>query len=498
MQTTTYVRWSSIALIGLLVVLGFRAISAPVFVINTLSYPVDYYIGEGDGLFYVHQLLQGGGIYGDSTALPLYGNVYPPAYPCLMWAVGKVITPTLASLRVMALIPLVGVIAIVWLFLRRARVPWALVLAASLLVPCCYSIAQYLIYPRIDGWMAFFSLASLYFLTSQDLSGRQVILGALFAALALFTKQTAVFGICAVSAHLLITRRRKGVQVAAATVAICIAFLAISYLRFGPSLIQSMFSLTVRRDFQILRLHGVIAQTAFLGVLFAIATLRMVVHIRVRTWDLLDSYLVGHGAMVGLIAFDGGASNYFLPCYLGLVLAAALTVNDLLQMPSIGSHVPYAAGALTVLQLLLQIPYDNFQAPNSAELAEAYTAAEFLTSTQQPVYAERFWGAIADRSTTAQYFVEAPHIRMLSVDRGAAAMQALTEQFRERRFARVLLWEHGHHWVGFYNMVLKYYHVVREGNVRVFFGTAYSAKIIYLVPNATAEPAVTKSGTEVR
>ena len=168
-----------------------------------------------------------------------------------------------------------------------------MVAAAVLFVPCGYSVAQFLVYPRCDAWLALFALASLYFLMSPELSVKSIVWGALFAALALFTKQTALFGICAVTLHLLIARRRKGAWTAAATVGFCLGFLALSYWRFGPAMLESMFSLTVRRQFLLSRFAALIVpEMVNLSVLLGIAVMRMAYHAFTRTWDLLDSYLL--------------------------------------------------------------------------------------------------------------------------------------------------------------------------------------------------------------
>ena len=169
------------------------------------------------------------------------------------------------------------------------------------------------------------------------------------------------------------------------------------------------------------------------------------------------------------------------------MLATALSIHDLLQMPPIRGKVPFCAAALVALQLALQLPFSrNFESPSEEDLAEARIAAEFLTSTSEPVYAERFWGAVAERPATGEYFVEPVHIRMLSDNHFKPVV--LAGPFRERRFARVLLWENNNHYLGFIEMVMKYYRIVRIGQVKVCFGYPWLQRILYMVPDMKAVP----------
>ncbi|HEY3324515.1 MAG TPA: hypothetical protein VGP72_28950 [Planctomycetota bacterium] len=472
---------------AVLVVLAIRAAAVPLFTFSIADYPLDYVIAEGDQLVYLHRLLHGETIYSDSTGFPLIGNVYPPVFPTIMWLAGHVFPPTLAMLRLLSLVPLFGSMLLIGLFLKRAGAPKALIAAGVLLLPCCYSSAQFLTYVRCDGWMAMFALASLYCLTelpeatSRASTGR-IVLGALFAALALFTKQTALIGVAAVLLHLVISRWRQGLLAIAATGIFCGAFLGLSLWRFGPVMLDAMFFLTVRRTFEAERFGALLMpEVTALAVVIVVSAVRMVTHIVKRKWDMLDTYIVAHSAVIGLVLYDCSGTNYFLPAYLGFVLATVLSVHDLLQASWRRERVLAGAAAMLALQLFLQHPYSKvFEGPTKDEWAEARRAAEFLQAAAGPVYCERFWAPVADRPSTLRYFVEPTHMRTLPPDR--LPLLKFTEPFREKKFERMLIYyPQSFHYDGFCYLVTQFYRVERVAKLRVCFGQPWNAEVAYLV-----------------
>ena len=483
------IRWEQLVLAALLALLAIRALVVPVFVVSMRHYPIDYVISEGDQLVLLHQLLNGQPIYGGVREYPILGNIYPPVYPILMWAVAQVAPPTMATLRIFALVPLALSMLLLALFLGRAGAPKGIIAAAMLLVPCGYSVSQYLVYARCDGWMSLFAFASLYFFWeaprkdgASPAMTRNLLLGSLCAALALFSKQTAIFGVVPVALHLLIAARRRGLLAAAATLGTCVALLGLFLLAFGMPMIDGMFFLTTRRTLRADRLEEVIVPyLGALSVLISITLCRMVIHLVHRKWDLLDTFILGHGVTTALIVFDGSGTNYLLPAYLGMNLAAALGARELCAEGGRPRETLLAAAGLCALHLALQTPYASvFTVPEPAALQEARLAADFLRGTPEPAYAERSWTALADRAPSRAYFVEPVHLRQLPP--GRLDLDALQEPFRNKRYARILMYyPGGFHVDGIPQLVAENYRMVRTAKVRVCFGVTWDAGIAYFV-----------------
>jgi hypothetical protein len=104
-----------------------------------------------------------------------------------------------------------------------------------------------------------------------------------------------------------------------------------------------------------------------------------------------------------------------------------------------------------------------------------------VTSSDEPVYCERFWAPVANRESTLQYFVEPTHLRTLPDGRLQQAV--FEEPFRNKVFKRMLIYyPKSFHYQGFTAMVEQNYRIVRVGKVRVCFGTPWQADVAYLVP----------------
>jgi len=476
--------WLRILVLILLAVLAFRALVVPAFVLNLMPYPVDYFYGEGDELFHINRLLRGLNIYNDSTQYPFSGNIYPPVFFWIAGGISHFFGATLATLRALMLIPLAGVMFFIGLFLRREKAPAALITAAVLLAPVTYGLSEYLIMPRVDGWMALFALGSFYFFAAQELKTRDIVCGGVLAALALFTKQTAIFGLAAVNLHLLLARPRKGLAAGACAALACGLLLGVSLWQFGPQMLDSLSSLTARRTWIGGRFNTLLVPSiAYLSILGGIASARLAVHAATRRWELLDTYIVGHCLPGALIMFDGGGINYLLPLLPGLCLAAALSLRDLAAIWP--RQAVTAAVALAGFHVLLQSPCEEpLTMPDAEHLQEACWAAAFLSDTEAPVFAERLWGAIAGKEQTQHYFVEPVHLSQLPP--GRLDRQVLLAPFLARRFARVIVFRPSYLPRDVRKALQDNYEVRRRGKLMLCFRFQEEAEIVYLVPRKDA------------
>ena len=491
-------QWTLVLAVALLIGLALRAVILPLFVHDLLGYPVDYFFGEGDALVYTWRVIRGEAVYTNSSAYPMMGNIYPPVYLWISAFFAKFAAPTLASARAFATIPLGLTMATVGLFLKRARVWPALIAAGVLLIPCCYSMSHYLIVPRCDNWMAFFALASFYFLSSPELNRRDLILGGAFAALALFTKQTALPGLALIQLTLLIQQPRKGLIALASSAVCCAILLAVALAQFGQPMIEALTSLTSRRSLRLDQFWwGYLPALKSLCVIAAVAYGRAAWHVVSRwlpsaapnserkPWDLLDAYIVGHSIQTAFMLFMYSSSNYFLPVFPGMVIATVLLTDAWLKREFRGPSQRITRSvavvcALLVLQLYVQIPFENnVTRPDADDVKQMQVAFDFMTGAQ-PVYAERCWGAIAERADADAYFVEPTHIFVLPP--GRLAPETLEAPFKEKKFARVMLFKgSAYHSERLLNTIAENYTLAAKGYLKMCFGDVGYVEVLYFV-----------------
>jgi hypothetical protein len=471
-------RWMVLASVGILLILALRAVLVPLFVVELASYPLDYLPGESDVLYYVHRLARGQTIYGDSGSLPVLGNLFPPLYPWLAVIGAKIGGASLATLRWMGLIPLLGICAGTAVFVRRAGAGLVLAIGAALLIPCAYHLAAFAVLPRCDAWMTLFLFGAFYFLASPQPTVRATILAGICGALAVFSKQTAVIVLAALHLHLLVQDRRRGLQVLLATLLASAILLVIALWQFGSGFVDSILFLTVRRNLVAGRLFEYwIPGMAPLALLCGLALVRVMVHGSARRWDLLDTYLIGAGLLSCLILSEGSGQNFALPLLPALCMATALSIRELFVAPA--GRVPAVAAALAAALslVLLESPHETtITAPRGRDLEEGRRAAQFLTSSMGPVYTERLWGPIAERVELDNTFVEPIHLRMLAP--GRFPREKFEEPFRARRFERLLLYSMEYHYAGFHEMVAKNYQPIRSAVIKQSIG---HAPVVYYV-----------------
>jgi hypothetical protein len=491
-------RWTVYLAAAVLAVLVVRALVVPLFVWDMLHYPFDYFFNEGDTLFYTLRLMHGQAVYSNSTSLPLLGNIYPPVFLWISAFFGYLVPPSLASDRAFALVPLGITMTFCALFLKRAKVSPMIVSSAVLLIPCCYSMSHFLIMPRCDSWMTAFCIGSLYFLSAPDATRRDLILGGLCSALALFTKQTALFGVFAVHATLLIKQPRKGLAAGIASAVFCVLLLGISLWEFGPVMLEAL-TMTSGRTFDAGRIVPYYIPTlCALGPIAALALLRARVDLSNRRWDLLDSYVIGHGLQSGLMLFVQSSSNYFLDVFPGLIAASALLVDAWLKhyaSEHSASHRKFSSAALVAAllvaaQLWLQRPFENTVTPPDAiEQSQAWLAKTFLTELDEPAYSEHLWGVIADREPTHLYFSESTHAACLKP--GHLPAGTLEAPFRERKFGRVMLFVgNAFHTKEVLDAITSNYQLADERKhfLKICFGDAGDLQVQFYVRKGEAIP----------
>jgi hypothetical protein len=480
-ERTHFTRWLGALLLA---VLAYRALAPFLLAWDLLSYPLDFFADESFWLVLVRRLAAGATLYNDSSELPLLGNVYPPLYFWLMWLLTRVSGLSIWALRVWALVPFVGCMVLVGLYLRRKGAAGPIVWGGVFLLPACSTWSWCFVQPRCDPWLVFFAFAGLYVLATAERSRARAVTGGVLNAAALFCKQTGLFGLGAVHLHLLFSNRRAGLWAAFAAVGACTVLLGLGLAQFGSQLLHSMLVLTVRREFDAERFQTVVLPILSANApLIAVTAGRLAVHLVRRQWDLLDSYLLGHAVPGIFMLCDGAYVNYVLALAPGMCVAAGLSLDELRRSPWRDRAFGPLAAVGVLLQVVLSTAGDrSLRPPAGAHLEEARRAARFLSEARGPVYAERLWLPVGERAEFLTDYVEPTHIRALAEPR--RAMAAVEAALASRRFERLLIYRHSVTWPGFPEEAGRHYRLVGRGEILTAYGPA---EILYFV--RPAEPA---------
>lgn len=486
-QGRSYPRWLRVV-VGIVLLAVLIQASIPVlFIFELWEYPIDYRPDEGRQIVYAARLLEGESVYGDGRSLPLLNNVHGPVFPYLTAAVFALSGPTLQGLRGLGLFMFLAVLVSTVMGARRLGLLWPLALVAALLVAGCFNVSFHY-NARADVAMTFFCVLGFFFLTQKDGRTVSLALGGACSALALFSKQTAIFGVVAVHLHLLISRPRHGLVAGASGIVSGLVLLGVFYSLQGYNMIDSLFFMSANRSFEWERLRSQLLPAAIsLSPLLLVCLIRMYRNATQRKWTALDSYIVGHGLMAGLILFDGSGAGYLAPLLPGLSLAAAEATQRFCVHEGPRVRGPLVGMVLVVIQLALHIPHRGvFHVPNESQWREADRIAGFLKGADGPVYTEMLWGAVAHTRDACRYYVEPTLFRSVSPERGSRV--ALESAIQERRFARIVLFEYDFHYPGFTVFVLKHYRVVGLSRLAFFFGETRMLMLERMQPLGTSAP----------
>ncbi|UCH35806.1 MAG: glycosyltransferase family 39 protein, partial [Armatimonadota bacterium] len=179
-------------------------------------YEVDY--GEGIVLRYALNIARGRVVYNDYRHYPFVASTYPPVYP-LICALGvKLSGVSFTFGRALSCGATLGVAALIWALLRRARAPRFTAALAAMLFLAAPIVRLWAPLMRVDMTAILFGLCGLYCVL---LGGRWLVAAVVLMIVAIYTRQSEVAPLAAAVTYLWwIGERRNAVIVGASALAV--------------------------------------------------------------------------------------------------------------------------------------------------------------------------------------------------------------------------------------------------------------------------------------
>ncbi len=440
--------------------------------LGRMSYPFELEFMEGLSVDYAQVLLRGEDLYGPASAsfAPLF---YPPlhyvvALPALLlggWS--------LAAARLVSWFCIVACLLAVCISLRRLGGSAACVLVSVAVALALYPASLYWYdLARVDSLQTSLQVGGLLWLATRGLSPRRgpLLLGAVFLAAAVFTKQTALAGCLSGVAWFGLQRDwRRALQLLVALSGLGLIGCAALLAAYGPDCFQ-VLAMPTRHAVSLAQgWRNAAPLLAPMAPLVALA----LIGARDRRARPLRFFLLHFGValVMGLLAMckHGGQANSLLPAFVLLGACTGLGWDAVVARLPAGSRLAPAALA-TVLGALLFLPFRSDYAdwiPSAADRADAEAILQDMRAVPGPflAYNHSFvstvlrgesypsWHALWDWAGGEDAGADGP-------DPGRYPPGFL-DAVRARRFAAI--YTNGSDYFGdpVYRLVKEHYHVVR-------------------------------------
>ncbi|MBC7985360.1 MAG: glycosyltransferase family 39 protein [Sphingomonadaceae bacterium] len=345
----------------------------------TYSYELDY--GEGIVWQQADMIFEGRG-YGDITRYPFIVFHYPPLYHLVSGGLARLtgLDPLLTGRLVSLLATLATAALIFWMVSgaaerRRDALPSA---AIAALLP--FLTTPFLLWSplmRVDMLALLFGTAGIALIVASRERPRLAILAGLCFALAVFTRQTAIFAPAACFAALLLVDRRRALFAIAVTVGWGLIFLAAAIIATDGGFLDHVFLYNINRfsaeHFARYMGRALRPQLPLL-LLAALVTIGLIVYLaRLRResgsraffaaiaedrgrFTLLVAliYLAISAAGLAMVAKIGSNLNYFLDFYVAITLVVGIALHLLLTRARVG-HDGAEARAVSYASLIAVI-----------------------------------------------------------------------------------------------------------------------------------------------
>lgn len=195
----------------LLIVVGGILLAYPMFVLanrccGAIRFPYELEYGEGGVLLEAANTAHGHAVYNDYRQYPFVAATYPPVYPLLCALGVKAFGVQFAFGRVLSVFAMLGVAALIWIMLRRARASRLSAAVAAALFLAAPIVRWWAPVARVDMLALLFGMAGLYAVLR---GGRWLLLAAGLLVLAAYTKQSLLAPVVASVVYLWWTRGRK-------------------------------------------------------------------------------------------------------------------------------------------------------------------------------------------------------------------------------------------------------------------------------------------------
>ena len=323
--------------LGSVLLAGMLAYGAWVFVAragDTLRSPWSGDYGEGCTLAMAQLLAERGNYFPDLADYPFLVANYPPVFISLVALTQKALGPSLFVPRLIALVALLGLLAVLFdtlLVMLGARAP-ALALTVLFVMP--WFVTTWAALARVDTMAILLSLPGLSIVLRRGPGVAAWPALPLFW-LAFFTKQNALLAPAAVLLELGLARDRRFGRVLAAYALPLVALFGLLVLATRGGAWRHLVVYTAASSYEWGRMGESYVQLAVIGgplLLLAWAGEALEpAAFRKRTGRLLLLYFGLNLAAFATIAKDGAAQNYFIEPWLATVLLAAWALRCLRQ-----------------------------------------------------------------------------------------------------------------------------------------------------------------------
>ncbi len=218
--------------------------------LSLVLYPYEWDSFEGYHVYQAWRFCVGAPLYKNPDIYPLLIANYPPVFFVLGGALQFLFGLAFWPLRLLGLMSGLGTGWLIYLVLRRERVPgfWAST-SALLFFVSPVSAAYAIPLARVDSLALAFSLAALYFFRASPASFPALAGAGLFSLLAVYTKQTAITAVAAGWCWLLAQSPRRALVLLLTTAALGGAVFWLLERGSGGEFYRQMFLLNLgRRD----------------------------------------------------------------------------------------------------------------------------------------------------------------------------------------------------------------------------------------------------------
>jgi hypothetical protein len=397
--------------------------------------------GEGCTLAMAQLLAARGNYFPDLTDYPFLVSNYPPVYVALV-ALGQVVLgPSLLFPRLLALLSLLGLLAVLFVTLRRLLVAWGPAVALTLIFVMPWFVTTWAALARVDATAILLSLAGLAIVLHRGPVAKAWPALPLFW-LAFFTKQNALVAPAAVLLHLGLGRDRRLFARALLGYALpLVALFGLLVLATRGGAWNHLVLYTAAAPYEWGRLgesYGRMAVVAApLLALVAGGLLAAPAAFREGPGRILLLYFGLNALAFATIAKGGAAQNYFWEPWLATVLLAAWALRSLRERAAwVRTLWP---ALLAVAAAVASYAYPSLQrlphALRRPENAEEFVALTRLVhEARGPVLSENLSVLVLDRRPV---LLEPFGIQLIA-ERGLFDTGRLVRDCESSRFALVV------------------------------------------------------------
>lgn len=383
-------------------------------VVNRINYPFELEWIEGGMVDHVHQLLNGALIY-QAPGIDFVPFLYSPLYYYIAACAAMIFGEGFFPLRLVSFAAsLISLTSIFLIVKAETKNLWVAAVSTGLFIAAFRVTGAWLDIARVDSLYLALLLLFIYFTMGKKTPLFAVITG-LISALAMLTKQTAIFTYMPVIIVLARWNWRYALSVLCVTgIIVGGATLIFDYLSYGW---YSYFTIDLMGN-QVWIYYAFITfwSEDFFNNLPVASIFGLIFFVIIYQTDRTKFYqwlAIFLGALTGSFLTrvkGGGYDNVLLPLYAVMAILFGMGLNDLLRQREIRLSISGSwAANITLLACLMQFAillYNPFaQIPSAADKAAGYKFVELISNVDGEVYLpdHGYLSTLAGKSTYAHH-----------------------------------------------------------------------------------------------